>query len=341
MNSSSGSLDQTFISRLIKAKAAYRYGQLLFKSGMEIEYGLSLILMDNSIEQVAAAALDYTSGANWHEEEKSRLKRELSFMDFIKKLNKVNLDISKLDLLHKSRNMAQHHGITPSKVDMELYSALTYNTLQEISKSVFSRDFNSISQAALIKRDDVRELYALAEKDYYEGRFEDCIIRTGAAFQIAKKLELSRLYGKVGPLNNDLIDFDMKEPSENIKRLFDVVKGIRKELDILELGLDFKKYQMFMHIFNYKLDEWTPMFDGTEFKSLKVHLNDSYKGYKDNQLETMANFSLLYAIEPILRWESTPRDTILDEAMRVLITLLAALGKAILGTQTVANDLKK
>ena len=54
-------VDKFNLSRLIRSKVAFQYGESILMAGQEINNGLSLVLFDNAIELMSSAAFEHLS----------------------------------------------------------------------------------------------------------------------------------------------------------------------------------------------------------------------------------------------------------------------------------------
>lgn len=337
-------MDKVFLQRLLRAKIAFRYGVLQLESGLEIQNSLALVMFDNSIEIMAAAVLDFKSP-----DSKTSKSKEPSMIklveDTVKVINgategivqndKAAPNISAIVGLHNVRNQAQHHGLIPSKTETEYYREVTEEFLQLASKRVFNLDWNMISLGLLIKDDAVKKLYISAEDDYYGHNFLACIIKCGAAFQIARMNEELRSYGSMRALDEIGLKSVRDELDDSIGKLADVVEKLAWEIDVLKLGLDYKKFQIFRLMFSFQLDEWYPTpttaYPGISydmdkvFREAELKFSSLFKTMPEPQLVEDAKFCLLFIIEPILKWETTPRMTLIDLMSSIFESALKTL----------------
>ncbi len=312
-------VDENYLSSLIRSKTAFRYGDSFLSDGLEYQYSFALVMFDSSLEIMISTSLSYLQNFPGEKEKSSR-----DFMSLATRLNKkfkdqTPMNEDELKNLHDARNNAQHHNITPSKIDLERYRATTLRSLKLICANVFSIDFEKISRAILIKDKFIQELYESAEDDYLKQNYEDCIIKCGAAFQIARMKEKLKLYGSFRALDEIVFEFNKEKRGPELEDIYEIISKITEELEILELGLDYKRYQIFNELFNYQINEWTPGFNITEegpvskaFDSLKKFLKENKSNLRDDHDKEKADFSLLFVIDPILRWESVDRETVLD-----------------------------
>jgi len=313
------------MSSLIKCKTAFRYGDSFLTGGLEYQYSLALVMFDNSLEIMISASLYKLKDFPGYKNPGNR-----EFMSLAKRLNKKFrddplLDEEELQRLHDARNSAQHRNVTPSKIDLEHYKAIAQVTLHNICQRVFFIDFDEISQSVLVKNRLVRSLYKAAEEDYFKQKYEDCVIRCGAAFQIARQNEIFRLYGNFRSLAE--IDFNLTKlnAGKELLKVYEILEKMSEELQILELGLDYKKYQIFNELFGYKINDWTIEFGLSETESSQKAYNSMKNFYHVTRGNTnvehnreKAEFCLLFVIDPILRWESIPRESITDIISKIL-----------------------
>ncbi len=323
------SLERSFLQRALRAKVAYRLGIDLFHKNIEAYNGIALVMMDNALELLGSAALDYLSS----DSSKQKLS-EPSFMDTIVRLDrflyrnlrerqdgeKSILDVKSISRLHNARNMSQHKGITPSRVDLEGYVSTTSTALSEICQIGLGIEFGSMSLGELISDQAVRQLYIQAEAEFDQKQFRDCILRCGAAFLIAKVTEELRLYGSMRTLSELPYNYAKQKMVSPVKELSDYVEKIAEELDVLRLGLDYKSYQMFREIFGFqledvsfepKIEEGKVQFDPSDtFSALKNQFGSNLDQMSQDVLEKEARYCLLFILDPILKWELLPRTSL-------------------------------
>ena len=86
--------------------------------------------------------------------------------------------------LNRSRNQIKHGGVLISVEEGKRYFEQTHSFLSEAVKTFFGVEFDTFSLADTIERDEVREKILLAEEDYRNERYFDCVQNCGKAFHI-------------------------------------------------------------------------------------------------------------------------------------------------------------
>ena len=71
-------------------------------------------------------------------------------------------------------------------------------------------------------------------------------------------------------LDQLILEFNKENEDSRMTDIYEVIDKIVEELEILELGLDYKRYQKYNEFFNYQINEWTLSFDVTDKKSSSI-----------------------------------------------------------------------
>jgi hypothetical protein len=268
-----------------------------------LDRAIATLNFDGAIEMFLYALIDYL-GAKMPKENFNSL---LSVFKNKMEETQTDFDLSLLHEveirnMHRARNNAQHHGIMPSIDDVERYKTVTYEVLSNLSKPVLGLEFEEISLSDLIKDNLVKTLYKKAEEAYSSANYENALAYTAGAFEQAKNLEQSRIYGS-GLMLTYLLTKDVNN----------VTSKLVEEIEILKLRLDYKKYQKYRDVFARSLEPFTHVssdtLDGTvsEIRESITSSISTWHSADKVELKKATTFCLAFVLDSILRWEAVPR----------------------------------
>ena len=224
---------------------------------------------------------------------------------------------SEIKNMRAARNLIQHHGIIPSASDLDRYTELIETVFAKIVRNIFKLDISEISLAILIKDDELKAFFYETEKKYTLKKYEQSLILSASAFEFAKIIEQSRLYGSGLLLAKSESEM---EKNKLINLLID-------EIEVLKLRLDYKKYQKYRQIFGHCLNPNTELSSLEEDSSFKEEssielssfgkekiVSEIEKKIKDarqywitmesEELRKNTKFCLDFTLEAIFKWEA-------------------------------------
>ena len=313
--------------RLAYVKGLFTHSIELLESGGELDAGLGVVALDNSVEMAIYVCLE-------HFEED--LSKRISFHEAIDKLARKIIDRCEADgpaVLHKTqiknmhdaRNSIQHRGQLPSLGDVDRYKALTLDILQDTIKTVFEVDFDDITLGLLIKDPLVRGLYERAEQAAARTQYRECLVSCAVAFERAQKEESTRLWGSMKYFSKLAAQARLREKlhdlGEYLEEYFD---SLDEEIEVLKLRLDYKEYQKFRQIFGFVIKPNKLITSASDIeevvRAVRKTVMPSVQKIPEDKLEQDAKFSLSFTIESILKWEATPRARWMDNISESLVS---------------------
>jgi hypothetical protein len=287
-------LDEHVLRRLSYAKRIYMHGVEHRENGTQVDLALAILNFDNAIEMLLSVALEFLRGSS---EDTFQGILNNFLIEIQKKQLKVKISETGIKNLHLARNKVQHDGIIPCPENLKTYQNLTEQVLAECIKGVFDVEFQDVSLGMLIQNKDLGELYHIAEQKFLSKDFRNSLIYCVATFETAKNLEQDKLYGS--------------GITYRLPKGFEVIVD---ELEILKLGLDYKKYQKYREISTVLeprsrfLRYVRPGKITDEIvRVISEKIAPSLDKASKEKLAEHARFCLEFTIESILKWESVPR----------------------------------
>lgn len=188
--------------------------------------------------------------------------------------------------LNNKRVALKHHGILPSKLDIEISRANVSDFFIQNTPLFFNVTFDEISLISLIKYDTVRQYLELAVGDLNGQNFESAIINSQIAFaELLFCYEDDKFHNWNSPFYpfrgiehttshrlKEILGHEFDNYTDQIQKSLLSLRDITK---ILGYGLDYKKY--------------------AKFKILTPHLNAWKEGGGGRKYETMPNEKINYS----------------------------------------------
>ena len=243
-------LDRNVTKRLVFIKYLYNIAVEQSKRP-EILCSVSILTFHDAIELFLRLASEFLDVG----------KAQPSFIEYwdllSKKLSERGLtQRESIRRLNKARVGLKHHGILPSKLDIEAFRASATNFFEENTPTVFKIEFSDISLIDLVQCEDVKNKLKEAETMIGESKVADAIENVAFAFaQLIDDYESrkSEQYGcsalfSDGSYMPTLISTECDFGSEVDSFADDVINGledIHKDINILSLNLDSQKYVKF------------------------------------------------------------------------------------------------
>lgn len=301
-------MEEPILRRLVYVKGLYRLGLGNLETGISINIAQAILNFDNCIEMLLKLVADYMQIS---------LSKEPTFVQM---LNAVNAKLTKdplpsisLTELHTARNNIQHHGIIPDRNSAERYKELTEKILSKLSQ-MLGAEWELISLALLIKDDEARQLYQRAEKSFHANNLEDAAYALVAAFEYAKFIEQSRIYGSGLTVSRHFVQEAFKN-IEKMESLLEHIDTIANEIEVLKLRLDYKKYLKYLEFSFVKfrpldspfedikdLSDVEKIYDVVR-KACKQHITS----FDEKDLRQGLIFLFDFVIDSMLRWEEVER----------------------------------
>ena len=154
--------------------------------------------------------------------------------------------------LNKARVGLKHHGILPTKLDVEAYRASVRNFFEDNTPLVFGIELENISMVNLVKYEAVKKRLKQAEVFKKDGELEKAMVEIAIAFkQLVDCYETS----KRSPLGCSPFSFkeDIYLDTDYMGSHFedivcyidDSLATMQDAIKILSFGLDYRKYARF------------------------------------------------------------------------------------------------
>jgi hypothetical protein len=247
-------MEQTYIQRLSFIKYLFSIG---YSQSQQPEplYGAAILSFHDSVELF----LQLSS-------EKLNSKQSKNFMDYWdvidSKLNSGTLSQKEsMRRLNKARVNLKHHGIIPSKLDIEAFRVTTAAFFAENCPTIFQTDFNTVSLIDFIKFERSRDLLKKAQDDFASGAINEALQNITLSFEYLlsdyenpKRDNYHRSPFFFGKSMTFLSSFHLGLRSGD-RRVMDFVESVKesiesmqKALKILSFGIDYKKYVKFQSI---------------------------------------------------------------------------------------------
>jgi hypothetical protein len=245
-------MNPTYLQRLSFIKYLFLVG-LAQSYQPEPLCGASILSFHDSVElflQLSLERLNISTG-----------NKELSFMDYWDTIDKElkNTTLSQkegMKKLNRVRVNLKHHGIVPSKLDIESCRFNTSAFFNENCLTIFGVNFDDISLLNIIKFKRQRELLKQAKEAFENGLIDNSLEKLPLSFEYlildyeeSKKDKFNRspfffgesmTYLKSVYLGG-IINFDpqIKKVVDNMSKS---IEEIQKAIKILSFGIDYKKY---------------------------------------------------------------------------------------------------
>lgn len=248
-------MEPTYLQRLSFIKYLFSTG---FYQSYQPEplYGLAVLSFHDSVElflQLSLEKLDINKTSQsfmdyWDIIDKNLKGKKLSQKESTKKLNRARVDL-------------KHHGIIPSKLDIESFRATTYAFFNENCPVIFHINFDNISLIDIIKFKRPRGLLKQAKSNFEKGLIDECIQSLALSFEYLildyEESKKDRFHGSPFFFGESIKSLSISStiPSLGdlkIKDFFDritkSIEAIQKATKILSFGIDYKKYIKFRSI---------------------------------------------------------------------------------------------
>jgi len=159
--------------------------------------------------------------------------------------------------LNRARVELKHHGILPSKLDIEAFRASATNFFEENTPPIFHIEFSEISLIELVRCEETKNNLKEAARLLKQNKIEESLDKVALAFaQLIDDYE-SRKRGQFGRspfffgesltfLNSFFMHIDRREKlSEFIDKVKESIEVLQNAVKILSLGIDYRRYVKF------------------------------------------------------------------------------------------------
>jgi hypothetical protein len=175
--------------------------------------------------------------------------------------------------LNKSRVALKHHGILPTKIDIEAFRASAINFFEDNTSLVFGTRINEISMINLIVYESVKTSLKKAEEYKEKGDLSEALVEIAIAFkQLINAYEASKrsqfghspfFFGEdmtfessfhMGLNSYNSLEggpFTHHHFADFVDKVRDSIQAMREAIKILSLGLDYRRYTKFQLLTPY------------------------------------------------------------------------------------------
>ena len=211
----------------------------------------SLLLFHDALELFLQLACEHLNSVR-------QGKKEPDFMEYFAIVNKslepgVLAQTESMRRLNKARVALKHHGIMPSKTDIEGFKYSSFSFFQENTPVVFGVAFDELSLADLIADENCRDHLRQAEKDLAAGQFADSLENSAIAFAFLCARHEIEHEGK-GTLAHKAQDYEFhtlgnRSPTRSaLYEIAKVVDSLVQEAGLLRMGIDPQRLSVFRAI---------------------------------------------------------------------------------------------
>jgi hypothetical protein len=251
------SLDQTIVRRLAFLKYLYQTAVNQSQAPAPLRCA-SLLTMHDAIELFLQLASDQLNAG-------SAKPDFMGYWDLLNpKLTPNELEQKEsMRRLNKARVALKHHGTFPSDLDIESFRASTTNFFQSNTKLVFSLEFDEISLVEFVQPESSRQLLYEAQQLIQDYHQSDASTKIALAFSQMildyknRKMErgFDSLFDFVNEISLRVPRYIQDEEwgkalkchamTDFVKDVNDTLKSMGEALEILALGVDYRKYSKF------------------------------------------------------------------------------------------------
>ena len=175
--------------------------------------------------------------------------------------------------LNKSRVALKHHGILPTKIDIEAFRASVINFFEDNTPLIFGTRINEVSMINLIAYKSAKTSLKKAEEHKQKGDLPEALFEIAIAFkqliedyEVSKRSQFGRspfFFGKdmtfessfhMGLNKSNSPDgnpFIHRRFADFVDKVRDSIQAMREAIKILSLGLDYRRYTKFQLLTPY------------------------------------------------------------------------------------------
>ena len=159
-----------------------------------------------------------------------------------------------MNQLNIRRNNLKHKAILPAKLDLEVSRVNVTNFFNENTIMQFGFNFSDVSLFKLINNSEISSLLKAAQDKIDSGDFEESIDEITKAFVKASDItnlgQYRKKYRRLGGISANAAKQSFlaergSEITELTKFFNDKIKALEKELEIISLGIDYRRYIKF------------------------------------------------------------------------------------------------
>lgn len=255
-------LEESIIKRLAFIKSIYKMA-IQLSEAPEPLCSASLLFFHDSVELFLQLALETRDAAG---------SNKINFMEYWDKISlklpdkKTLSQKESMRRLNNSRVALKHFGTLPTRQDLDTFKANVSNFFEDNTKIIFDIEFSGISLVELVSCPDARGTLREAENLMNEARTEDAIDSAAVAFAQLLNDYQYMIKGRFGKypfsfsapgfsgtffstssesdLTGDIESF-ADDVDSALSDIEDSISEIQDALEIMMLGLDYRKYMKF------------------------------------------------------------------------------------------------
>jgi len=211
--------------------------------------------------------------------------------------------------LNKARISLKHHGIIPSKLDIEAFRATATSFFEENTPPIFGIEFGAISMVALVRCPEARTSLEEASRLITKGKRTEAINMIAIAFhQIIEDYEkcnsmpprgspftFIESFSSIGSSDMNLGD-KQRKLADFVEKVIGSLGSLQDALRFIVLGIDYRRYAKFRWL--------TPIVD----KSLSGKWFYSHNSRSTSLSVEECRYCFDFVIESALRMQSFELD---------------------------------
>ena len=157
--------------------------------------------------------------------------------------------------LNKARTQLKHHGISPSKLDIETFRATTTNFFNENTPIIFGVEFDSVSMIELVTYENTKSRLSTAQNLIQQNKIGEALQEIALAFaylihdyEQKKHTQFKKspfFFGQNLTFETSFfmgVEGKMKNFVDKVK---ESIESMQTAIKILSLGFDYRRYSKF------------------------------------------------------------------------------------------------
>lgn len=247
-------LHPTIVQRLAFVRYVYRVG-MEQSEAPEPLCGLAILTLQDAVELFLLLCAEKLNAS----------KKDLKFMEYwdvlSERLGKELPYRAPMRRLNEARRALKHHGVLPSRLEVESHRTSVRGFLEDVTALVFNEDFNSISLSSFVEPEAARNHLVQAERLLAQGDLQAALVEVALSFQIMLDdyimTHRGRSFKPLFEFGDNMtfvssarlrIDRATREGYEWAKFVDGVLRYIRdsrEALTVMAIGLDYRRYARF------------------------------------------------------------------------------------------------
>lgn len=180
--------------------------------------------------------------------------RQFKFMDYWNALPKLTLQES-MKALNTRRVNIKHHGLLPSKADIEASRVNVTDFFEQNTPLYFDINFNEISLFSLINNVEIRNKLEESQTALSMKKYDESIECTAIAFShllyVYENNKYIDFYPSPFDFGDNLAEFSTytsgidPKLDKTLKQMAESISALQSAMKITSLGIDYKRYTKF------------------------------------------------------------------------------------------------